>query len=132
MKNFDTARAARRQSTDDRTFTFAGEQFVAVPAVRPEELMGYESITEDTSASETLQIVDELILVMVEDDPTAADITDPRYRSHERYRAIRERRQDPISVQDLLELAEWIVQTQTGRPTGPAGNSSPELALTGT
>lgn len=121
MKNFDQSRSARRTSAEERAFTIGGETFVAMDAVRPEDLVKYESITKDTSASETLNIIDGLILSMIEQSDDAAT----------RYRAVRARRDDPITLEDLQELTEWLVERQTGRPTGKPASSSPGLEGTG-
>lgn len=116
-KDFDTARRERQQSIteDDRTFTLGGHRFVALREVHPSALVGYDSITTESSLEETLEIVDDTILNMIED----------RDGSHGRYVEIRASRDDIITVEDLLEVVKWLMESQTGRPTGPPSVSEP-------
>lgn len=122
MKDFDATRKTRRRSEEERTFQLAGEVFVLKPAVHPEALETYDSITEETGIGETMRIVDELILSMIEsgDDSEA------------RYRMIRANTDDPVTIEDLQDLVQWMVEVQTARPTGQPGVSSPGQSSTET
>jgi hypothetical protein len=119
-KNFDEQRAER--AALDRDFIIGGEHFRARPGVRPEKLSRYDDLDADSTVEETLAIVDELILAMIEEDDNA----------HERYRALRLRDDDPVTVEDLQELVKWLMEAQTGRPTGQPGDSSAGPERTGT
>jgi hypothetical protein len=124
MKNFDEKRHLRRSLTvDDRSFTLGGEIFVAKASMRPEALTDYDRIDETTSLTETLQIVDGVILKFLEKNPDNAPA---------RYRKIRENEDDPVTVEDLLDLVQWLVEVQTGRPTGRPDDFSPGPSETGT
>ncbi len=114
-KNFDTARRAREQETrDERALVLGGETFYAKATVRPEVLARWNDITEDMPMDDILSITDETIIALLEnvdDTPT-------------RYRAVRQNEEDPIGFQDLLELAKWLVEVQTGRPIESPSDSS--------
>jgi hypothetical protein len=122
VKNFDIGREARKKTEDQRSFTIGGETFVAKDGVHPSALAAYDAITESSGVAQTLATVDDLILAMIEDKDNA----------HERYRIVRANETDIISVEDLLELVRWLVELQTGRPTGQPGDSSPGAASTET
>lgn len=113
-KNFDIGREARKKTEDERTFILGGETFVAKDGVHPSALAAYDAITEAAGVMATLATVDDLILAMIED----------RDNAHARYRVIRDNTENVISVEDLLELVKWLVELQTGRPTGQPGDSS--------
>lgn len=115
MKNFDTSRKARKRTHEERTFVLGGEEFVAKASLHPSAMAGYDSIDEDTKVNDVLDIVDELILESIEDTDNA----------HARYRVVRENRDDPVTVEDLTDLTKWLVEIQTGRPTGPPSVSEP-------
>lgn len=115
MKDFDANRKTRRRSVEERTFKLADEVFVLKGAVHPETLETYDAITEETGIGETMRIVDELILAMIESNDD----------SEGRYRMIRANTDDPVTIEDLQELVQWMVETQTARPTGQPGDSSP-------
>lgn len=115
MKNFDTARNQRKRTKDERTFIIGGEEFVARDGVHPDVLAQYDEINQDTTAIRTLEIIDNIIISFLEGD----------HSSEERYRAVRGKREDPITVEDLEDLVKWLMETQTSRPTGRPGDSSP-------
>lgn len=122
MKNFDSSRKARQKTEEERTFALGGHTFVAKKGVHPSALAAYDGIGDDTGVGETLEIVDDLILAMVED----------RDGAHGRYLDLRADQDDPLTIEDLLELVKWLVEIQTGRPTGQPGDSSPGLTSTPT
>lgn len=117
MKDFDEARAERTAA--DRTFKLGGEVFVMKAAVRPEVMVGYESMNPDTPALEALGIIDDMVVSFLEGDTAEG-----------RYRAIRARDDDPISMDDLNALVEWLVAEQTGRPTTAPSASTGGVAPT--
>ena len=125
-KNFDDARRAREQETRaDREFVLGGQTFFAKMAVRPEVLTRWNDISEEMELSEVLGITDEVILDLLENvDDTPG-----------RYKAVRDNEEDPIPLSDLLEVAQWLVEVQTGRPIeapSVSGGSPPSLPPTGT
>lgn len=121
MKDFDVERQFR--SDQDRDFKIGGEVFRAKASVRPEVLVPFDEIGEETTSTETLAIIDELVVNMLE----------PNDDSEARYRALRERADDAVSLDDLQELAKYLVEVQTGgRPTEQPGDSSAGPGNTGT
>lgn len=120
MKNFDEARQARFDQ--DRDFQIGGQVFRARASVRPELLAPYESLDENTSASDALVIIDDLLVAMIE----------PNDDAHARYRTLREREEDAVGMEDLQELVKWLMEVQTGRPTEQPGGSSAGPGTPGT
>ena len=113
MKNFDEKRKARMER--DRTFQIGGETFVMRVGLRPEVLIPWEQLTEETSATEVLNILDSIVL----------DFLEPHEDAHQRYLDLRQRTEDPVTLTDLQELVEWLIAEQTGRPTGQQSGSTP-------
>lgn len=112
MKDFDEARDERKSA--DRAFRFGGETFVMKATVRPEVMVGYESINTDTDALVALSIIDDMVISFIEGGEDA----------ERRYRAVRAREEDAISMDDLNALVEWLISEQTGRPTSAPSASS--------
>lgn len=124
MKDFDAVRTARIGSDEERSFKILGEVFIAKASVKPEVLTKYENLEEAEGAQTTLEIIDELVLSMIQDGAEGEE-------AEARYRAIRAREDDPIALADLQNIVEWLVERQTGRPTGKPGNSSAGRGRTG-
>lgn len=121
-KNFDIGRQARLKTEDERSFVLGGETFVAKQAIHPSALAAYDAISQADGVAATLDTVDDLVLTMIEDTDNAAG----------RYRAVRDNTADVITIEDLLDLVRWLVELQTGRPTGQPGDSSPGQTTTET
>jgi len=115
VKNFDTQRSERNRSVEERTFQLGGETFVCRAGIKPEVLVPYEDLDGSQTASETLAVIDQMIVDCLEthDDAPA------------RYRALRDRQDDPITLDDLTEVAKWMIETAVGRPTQQPVESSP-------
>ena len=120
MQNFDEKRQQRQEA--DRGFQIGGETFVVRSGVRPEVLAQYETIREGMAAAEVLTTLDDLVLQSIED----AD------GGHDRYRALRERDDDPLTLEDLTALTEWLVEQHAGRPTRRPSRSTNGRRRTGT
>lgn len=120
MKDFDEARRARAEQ--DREFTIGGERFVMRAGVRPEALTAYEQLQPGTGSAKTLSVIDELVMAFVEPEDDASG----------RWTRLRERDADPVTLQDLQQLVEWLVEGQTGRPTVPPSPSTPPPEKAGT
>lgn len=123
MKDFDTSRAARRRSEDQRTFKLAGETFIMKNGVRPEALAGFDAITPDSPIIDMMAAWDELFLAMIEDRDGEAE---------RRYRALRDSTVDPLTLEDLDEVVLWMMEEVGGRPTGSSSDSSDGREQTGT
>lgn len=115
MKDFDQGRKARKKTREERTFVLHGETFVARNALHPDVLSEYDGIDENDNASVILATIDNMIVEMIEPDDDAAV----------RYTAIRVDREDPVTLEDLMDLVKWVIEVQTGRPTGQPGASLP-------
>lgn len=120
MQDFDKAREER--AAEDRSFKIGGETFVLRSGVRPEIIAAYDSIQEDSKASDVIQAFDRLVLdLIVEDDDAAA-----------RWTALRERTEDPVTLDDLGELVKWAMEMMTSRPTQASSPSPRGREPTGT
>jgi hypothetical protein len=123
MKNFDEQRSERlSRAEDERTFVIGGEPFLVRAAVRPEATEPWEDIEPGLSHGETLANCDQTILNLIE----------PAGDAHERWRNLRAREDDPVTLQDMLELIPWMIGTAAGRPTEPPESSSDGRGSTGT
>jgi hypothetical protein len=125
VKDFDDHRKKKDEATRaERVFQLGGEQFTARARVRPEAFMEWDSMDmEKTPASEILVMADRTILSLIEKKDGA----------HDRYRAVRANEEDPISLEDLTDLIQWLVEVQSGgRPTERSSDSSTSSEETGT
>jgi hypothetical protein len=124
VRDFDDERAQR--AARDRSFRIHGELFYVKPGVRPEVLVPYEDMSTETSATDALSTIDALVLGFIshDDPPGACD----------RWRAIRADEEDPLTMEDLTSLVEFLIETATGRPPTRASSStaSPETPRPGT
>lgn len=111
MKDFDSERVTT--SKEAREFQIRGEKFVRREAVRPEATADFEDLKPDSGAHRTLEIIDKLICDFIEDDG-----------AHDRYRTLRQREDNPITLDDLLQVANWVTGEVAGRPTGSPSDSS--------
>lgn len=111
MKDFDSDWSARR-SKDNRSFRLCGETFVARRAVPPEEFMN-AGPDADTPPDQQWAKLDELVLTLIEHDDDA----------EARYRKIRAS-EDGLSIADIREVIDWLIEQQTGRPP-TSQNASP-------
>jgi hypothetical protein len=85
----------------DHKFTVRGETF-AYKDVRPEILTTFETNgkNEDVWAGYDAQI----LLFLEEED-------------HERWRVLRAREKDPVTIEQITAILTWLMEEQTGRPT---------------
>jgi hypothetical protein len=120
VKNFDEQRSTL--SEEERTFQIGGETFLARAKVRPEALAQWDGISGDMPALDILKASDETILALM----------DQRDNAHARYTALREREDDPLSLDDLVDLGQWLVEVVTGRPTEPLSGSTTSPSTPGT
>lgn len=106
MKDFDEVRAQRQvRPEEERSFKLGGEQFTIRDSVRADTLAAGARVTDKSSVAEDVDAMDELILGFLDE----AD--------HERYLELRRRERDPVTFYDLVDVAQWMVQVNTGRPT---------------
>lgn len=105
MKNFD------EMLSQDRDFTVAGETF-QWRNVRPEVLTSFESAGEG-DADATWRLMDDQILLFLHKN------------DHERWRELRAREENPVTIAQLNAILVWLMEEQTGRPTVPSSPSDP-------
>lgn len=122
MKDFDVERAERAQV--DRTFKLGGETFTRKATVRPEATEPWEGVTAVSTQTETLAAIDATIRNMIEPGD--------KNEAHARWKKLRQREEDAVSLGDLIELITWLVEEQTARPTEPQRNFSVVPDDTGT
>lgn len=124
-RDFDGDRRKREQQTrDERAMILGGQTFYAKASVRPEILTAFTDIDDDTPMDEVLRITDETILALLE----------PVDHTAERYAAVRENEEDVVTLGDLIEVAKWLVEVQTGRPieSPSVSGTSPATGTNGT
>lgn len=115
MKDFDADRHEREQR--DRQFTIGGETFTFRPSVAPESLLPYHrAITGEYVPTEDdwIKIYDEAVVALLE--PGQAEAWQ---RARDVNAAI------PLNAKDISDLLQWLLEQQTGRPTGRTSESSP-------
>lgn len=111
MKNFDEDRVALSEA--DRQFQIRGEVFTRRESIRPEVVADFEDLEPKSGAHHTLQVIDAMITGFIEDE------------GHQRYADLRQRAGDPVTLDDLIKVAQWLVAENAGRPTGsPSGSSA--------
>lgn len=120
MKNFDESRTERRAHGID--FQIGGENFKTSQGGNPNDLVPLVTSVPGESLGDVLGQLDQAILSMVSDENDG----------HARWRSLRARADDPISLSDMRELVEWLIEQQTARPTVPPGDSSTPPSETGT
>lgn len=109
MHDFDVERRQRQP----KTFRLGGEEFVGRVGIRPEEIVAWEELTSDDSAVRTLEVLDTLIMAwLFEED-------------HERWRRLRERRDDPISAGDLHALVRFLLTREAGQEDATHPTTAP-------
>jgi hypothetical protein len=121
MKDFDQERAIRTApSEDERTFVLAGESFTIRASVRADTLAHASDVTADSKVSDDVAAFDALIEGFLEE------------HDRPRYRLLRARETDPVTFDDLMEVAAWMVSVNSGRPTQQASPSTAGPERTGT
>lgn len=114
-KDFDLDRANRlRNGSAPPTFKIGGEKFKMRLQVRPEVIADADDLTVEGGAKATIELIDSIVLGFI----------DPAAKSHERYRKVREREEDPLTLQDIMQVMYWCVEAYTNRPTEPSSPST--------
>lgn len=107
MKNFDEMLAK------DREFTVGGQKF-RWRDVRPEVLTSFEpSENGDGDPNGAWRLMDDQILLFLEPD------------AHERWKELRARDEDAVTIAQLNAILLWLMEEQTGRPTVQPSPSAP-------
>jgi hypothetical protein len=109
MKDLDVDRLARHKEREammgDRQFKFGGEVFTYRANVQYDVLRDVAAMTADTDGSEVIDTLEKTVLALLEAP------------SHKPFLKVCRRAEDPITFQDLNDLATWLIQEQVGSPT---------------
>lgn len=95
----------------DSSFTVRGQTF-SVNDVRPEVLSAFApngSIPKDLSPWESIDM--QVSVFLAEDD-------------RGRWKELRERESEPVTIAQMNGILEWLLETQTDRPTNPPSPSA--------
>lgn len=116
MKNFDDDREERHKQREaelgDRSFVLGGETFQFRAIVEYETLRSILTATE-LSGGAYISRVEENVFQMLDGGEEAAD------RLHQ----ILQRKDDPVTFDDLNALCTWMVEEHFRRPTQPSSLS---------
>ena len=124
MKDLDVDRVARHKEREammgDRQFKFGGEVFTYRANVQYDVLRDVAAMTADTDGSEVIDTLEKTVLSLLEAS------------SHKPFLKVCRRSEDPITFQDLNDVATWLIQEQVGSPTLASSLSSVGDATTTT
>lgn len=104
-KDFDAERQARSRRRQ-LEFTAGGETFHVKPFVSPEQMDAFRVLPDGAESAATgVQVYDHYIKNMVvEEDAPLWD-------------KVRKEADPPLSLADIEEIAHWLIEVATGRPT---------------
>ena len=107
MKNFD------EMLPTDREFTVGGETY-HWRDVRPEVLTSFEPSTNGSEPDENAawRLMDDQILLFIAKEEA------------DRWRELRARDDNPVTIAQLNAILLWLMEEQTGRPTVPPSPSA--------
>lgn len=117
--DFDAGRKKRHQEREaefgEKPFKFAGEIFYVRANTGYEAIKRVAALSESSSGEETFEAIERSVFSMI----------DPRDDAIERFRRVVANDDDPVTFEDLVELQNWLIQEQTGRPPTQEQSSSP-------
>lgn len=126
MKDFDeSARVRHKENAEkfgDHPFKFRGEVFYVRANVDYDVLASVAALTEETDGSKVVTTVANAVINLI----------DPRDDSHERFYKVRSEGDLPVTFDDLMELLNFLIEEQTGRPPTQAESSSGGSSENGT
>lgn len=113
VHDFDAERRKRHEERErefgDKPFTFGGQLFHVRANVGYLGIKRVAALTEDSTGGETFDAIEASVLSMI----------DPRDNAFERFHDVTTNLDDPITFDDLVELQNWLIGEQTGRPPTP-------------
>jgi hypothetical protein len=111
IKDFETERLAAAERRDTR-FTVAGKTFHVRKFVPPETLLYFDDwVAADTH--KTIEGFDSFVIAMIEESEEG------------QWREIRKKAKPPLNLDDIENIAFWLLGEAAGRPTTPPSASSP-------
>lgn len=126
MKDFNESRKQRRADDpadllEDRQFKLGTGTFTRLAHPPYQATKAMVEITENTAGTQVFSLVENAVLAMIE--PSDRD----------RFREVASDQEDPVSWEDLLEVAFWLVAEASGsRPTTRSQSSTDTSSGTGT
>lgn len=124
MHDFDETRRRRHEERikelGDRSFTFGGKTMHFRANAPYAVTQSIAALTETTDGSAVFDTLEKAVVDLI--DPDDRDLF---------WEACRDDN-FPVTFDDLLELANWLIERQTSRPPTPAESSAPSSPATGT
>jgi hypothetical protein len=113
MKDFEKERQEAAKEPERRqTFTVAGEVFHVRPFVPPEMLLYFDEWTA-ADTKQTITGFDDFVIEMIE--PSEAKT----------WRKVRKEAKPPLNLDDIENIAFWLLGEAAGRPTKLPSRSLP-------
>lgn len=126
MHDLDAQRAKRHEERSrefgEKPFKFGGEVFYVRANVGYLSIKRVAALSESSTGEETFAAIEDSVISMI----------DPRDNAVERFLAVTRNNDDPITFDDLVELQNWLLQEQSGRPPTQDPPSAPTPSPTGT
>lgn len=121
MKDFDSEWAERRlaRASEERTFVLGGETFTYRAEVSYLVLERIGGIGDD-SGNGVIRDMEAAVIDMLEDG------------QEERFLAVAQRKENPITLAELNDLCQWLTEVQVNRPTEAPSLSTDGRSSTGT
>ncbi len=123
-KDFDAERRERHQENEaaweDREFRFGGKtlRYLANPPYQATKAL--VEIAESDAGNKVFSVIEGAVVAMLEP------------QSRDEFRAAVSSSDDPVTWDDLLKLAFWLVEETSQRPTGRSQSSTESSSATGT
>lgn len=135
MRDFDEDRAKRHAERQaefgEKPFKFGGEVFYVRANVGYLSIKRVAALSDASTGEETFSAIEDSVLSMI----------DPRDDAMTRFLAVTRNNEDPVTFDDLVELQNWLIGEQSGRPptqpqpsaatqseTGPSSTGDPSTA----
>lgn len=109
MKDFDAELLSSPE--EDRRFRFYGHEFTRRRSVKPETLAKIEDLYMLESSAEHVKALDEIIILFLVPEDA------------EKWRALREPDDSPVTTHDMRALMEWMMEEDARLPTRPSSDS---------
>lgn len=106
---------ARERALGDRTFTLRGETFTYIANARFDVLRRVSELGQQSDGATIIKTLEDAVLELIEDHDGA----------HERFRQLCEQTEFPVTFNDLNDVATWLIEQVSSRPT-QAPSSSPD------
>jgi hypothetical protein len=123
-RDFETDRQKRHDDNDavweDREFRFAGKNLRYLANPKYQATKSLVEVTEGTAGTKVFSIVEDAVLAMLEPD------------CRDEFLDGVENAELPVTWEDLIQLAFWLVEETSNRPTGRSQSSTDGSSGNGT